>query len=295
MKKVPLFTGTLLFVGIFSLIFFLASQHNIDILNPQGHIASQQRDLMIIATLLMLIVVVPVFILTFFIVWRYREGNQKATYQPQWGHSRTLETIWWAVPFLIIVILAGITWKSSHDLDPYKPLESNKKAIDIEVIALQWKWLFIYPERQVATINYLQIPEKTPINFKITADAPMNSFWVPSLGGQVYAMAGMTTKLHLIANEKGIFNGVSANISGKGHSGMKFKVEATSDQDYTQWISQTKRSSPSLTMTTYEEIAKPSENQPKQLFNLQQRNLYDKVVMKYMSKKSETSHTGENH
>ncbi len=290
MKKIPFIIGLFLFTGLFALIFYIASQHNIDVLNPQGIIASKQRDLLFIATLLMLIVVIPVFALTFFIVWRYHENNQKATYRPNWGHSRILETIWWLIPFLIIVVLAIITWKSSHELDPYKPLESHKKPVKVQVIALQWKWLFIYPDQRIATINYLRIPEKTPINFKITADAPMNSFWIPSLGGQVYAMAGMSTKLHLQADSKGTYNGVSANISGKGFAGMKFKVDSTSDADFNQWVNETKRLSGKLDMANYEKLVEPSENQPMQLFSLKQTDLYDRVVMKYMAHNNASEH-----
>ena len=294
MRKVPLITGFLFFVGLFTLIFFIASQHNIDVLNPQGIIAAKQRDLLFIATLLMLIVVIPVFLLTFFIVWRYREDNKKAKYSPNWSNSNVLETIWWMIPFVIIVILAVITWKSSHELDPYRALNSEKKAINIQVISLQWKWLFIYPDQKIAAVNYIRIPEKTPINFKVTSDAPMNSFWIPSLGGQVYAMAGMSTKLHLEADHKGTYRGVSANISGKGFAGMKFKVESTSDADFRQWSNETRRLSKSLDMPAYDELAKPSENQTMQLFSLKQANLYDKVVMKYMARDSSSSGE-ENH
>jgi len=293
-RKVPLITGFLFFVGLFTLIFFIASQHNIDVLNPQGIIAAKQRDLLFIATLLMLIVVIPVFLLTFFIVWRYREDNKKAKYSPNWSNSNVLETIWWMIPFVIIVILAVITWKSSHELDPYRALNSEKKAINIQVISLQWKWLFIYPDQKIAAVNYIRIPEKTPINFKVTSDAPMNSFWIPSLGGQVYAMAGMSTKLHLEADHKGTYRGVSANISGKGFAGMKFKVESTSDADFRQWSNETRRLSKSLDMPAYDELAKPSENQTMQLFSLKQANLYDKVVMKYMARDSSSSGE-ENH
>lgn len=274
---------TLLVLGIIAAIVLLfLHRNNIVVLNPQGEIANKQRDLMIFTFLLGMIVVIPVFAMTFYIAWKYRAGNKKAKYQPNWDHSKKAEIVWWGVPLALILVLSVVTWKSSHDLDPYKALVSDAQPIEIQAVALDWKWLFIYPEQNIATVNYLQIPEKRPINFKITADAPMNSFWIPKLGGQVYAMAGMETKLHLMADETGVFRGSSSNISGKGFAGMHFDVRASSEADFENWINKVKHSPNKLGAEEYAELAKPSQNHKITLYRSRQAALYDNIMMKYM-------------
>lgn len=279
-------------VALGSVIAFFVKDQNVAILSPQGTIADQQRSLMIIATLLMLIVVIPVFVLTFWIAWRYRASNTAAKHQPNWDGNRKLEALWWGLPTAIIVVLAIITWNSSHSLDPYRPLESDKKAITIQVIALQWKWLFIYPDYGIATVNDVRFPEKTPVNFKITADAPMNSFWIPSLGGQVYAMSGMSTKLHLMADKSGVYEGSSANISGEGFSGMRFKATSSSEGDFRKWVSEVKNSRYALTMQEYDALAKPTMKEPPIHYLLLENHLYDKIINKYMGPGHTTTHDG---
>jgi cytochrome o ubiquinol oxidase subunit II len=267
--------------GLSLLIYYLSS-HSLAVLNPAGIIADKQRNLMLTTTLLMLMIVIPVFILTFSIAWRYRAGNKNAKYTPEWDHHRALETIWWAFPCAIIIVLALITWRSTHQLDPFKPIQSATKPVSIQVIALQWKWLFIYPDQKIATVNYVQFPESTPINFNITADAPMNSFWIPRLGGQVYAMAGMKTQLHLMADRKDEFIGVSANLSGDGFAGMKFKALSSSQSDFDAWVKSVKQNSPIMNQQTYSLVAAPSKNNVVTSYNLEDNKLYDRVVMKYM-------------
>jgi cytochrome o ubiquinol oxidase subunit 2 len=252
------------------------------VLEPAGTIASQQKDLMIFAAILSLFVIMPVFVLLFFILWRFRDGNVKAKYRPNWDGSRKLETIWWGIPILIILVLATVTWKTSHSLDPYRSLKSDTKPLTVQVIALQWKWLFIYPEQNIATVNYLKIPEDTPVNFEITSDAPMNSFWIPQLGGQVYAMSGMQTELHLMADHPGQFTGSSANISGEGFSGMTFNVDAVGKGDFSEWVETVWQSPDQLTKDTYATLAKPTKNDPIMLFGSRDPNLYESVIMKYM-------------
>lgn len=269
-------------VALVGVIAFLLQGQNVAILAPQGTIADQQRSLMIIATGLMLIVVIPVFVLTFGIAWRYRASNKKATHSPDWDHNNVLEGIWWGLPCVIIAVLAVLTWTSSHALDPYRPLETAKEPVKIQVVALQWKWLFIYPEEKIATVNYVQFPEDTPVNFQITADAPMNSFWIPNLGGQVYAMSGMTTKLHLMADKVGSYDGSSANLSGKGFSGMRFTAESVTDTDFANWVQDVKRKAVPLSAATYDTLAKPTENAPRAYYNLAQTSLYDTIINKYM-------------
>lgn len=258
-------------------------QYTVSLLEPKGIIAEKELKLMQTAGILSLIIILPVFALTGFIVWKYRASNKKAKHSPDWDSNRWLETIWWLIPCAIIVVLAVITWRSSHELDPYRKLESDKKPLTIKVIALQWKWLFIYPEQDIATVNYLQIPEKTPINFDITADAPMNSFWIPQLGGQVYAMAGMNTKLHLMANGRGTYDGSSANISGEGFSRMRFNVQSVSEDGFDLWVTSVKHApKKELNLTSYNELAKPSEHNPKSYYTTEQDGLYNTILMKYM-------------
>lgn len=253
------------------------------VLNPKGSVAEQQRSLMLVATLLMLIVVIPVFFMAFFFTWKYRESNTKATYEPEWDSSKIAESVWWGFPLAIILILSIITWTSTHALDPFKPLNSNTSPLRVQVVALQWKWLFIYPEQNIATVNYLQIPTDRPINFEITADAPMNSFWIPQLGGQIYAMAGMSTQLHLIADESGSYRGSSANLSGKGFSGMHFIAEAVTNERFNTWIEDTQLASTELNHSLYAELAKPSENEPPQLYTATDDSLYSSVMDRYVS------------
>jgi cytochrome o ubiquinol oxidase subunit 2 len=232
------------------------------IFDPQGAVALAQKNLIITSVLLMLIVIIPVFILTFFFAYKYRESNKSATYTPEWSHNTKLELVWWGIPILIILALGIITWKSSHDLDPYKPLPANgKEPIVIQVVAMNWKWLFIYPKENIATLNYIKIPTNTPVVFMLTSDAPMNSFWIPQLAGQIYAMPGMETRLNVIANSNGKFEGKSANYSGYGFSGMSFIAESLPQQDYNNWVDSIKNSSTEiLDNKSYIELAKFSLN-----------------------------------
>ena len=265
---------------------FLLTQ-DIAVLHPKGLIAVKQRNLMINLSLWMLIVVIPVFILTFFISWKYKASNAKAKYSPDWDYSILAESIWWGIPFIIVTVLGIFTWNSCHELDPFRPLESSVKPIKIQVIALDWKWLFIYPELNIATVNFVQFPEKTPINFEITADAPMNSFWIPKLGGQIYAMAGMNSKLHLIADEIGSYRGSSANLSGRGFSGMKFIAKASSQEEFDQWVQLIQQSSPFLGLEEYKYLVRPTENNPAAFYALEEQDLFEQVIMKYMMPNSE--------
>ncbi len=276
--KIALFLLLLAVIGV-SVWFW--NNDSIVVLNPKGLIGLQQKKLIWTATWLMCIVVVPVFFMLGFFAWRYRASNQKAKYAPDWAHSHLAEILWWGVPCVIIAFLAVITWTSSHRLDPFKPLQSEKKPLVIQVVALDWKWLFIYPEEQIATVNFVQFPENVPVNFEITADAPMNSFWIPQLGGQIYAMAAMKTKLHLIANETGTFRGCSANISGEGFSGMVFTAKASTQAEFDAWV-QSVQGSNALGWDEYTELAKQSSYNPVVTYRLGEPGLFDKIMMKYM-------------
>lgn len=283
--KIAAVTGAVIALcGAIGLTVWFINSHTIAVLNPQGIIADQQRQLIVTATLLMAIVVLPVFALTFGIAWRYRAGNKKARYSPDLSGNRWAETVWWLIPFAIIAILASIVVISSHQLDPFKPLASNKKPLRIQVISLEWKWLFLYPDLHVASVNYLPVPTNTPLNFELTSDAPMNSFWIPQLGGQIYTMPGMSTQLHLMASNTGDYKGSSANISGEGFAGMHFTTHATSEADFNAWVKATASSSSQLTIDAYNELAKPSSNvtPAKYAFPATYDRLYDTVVLKYM-------------
>lgn len=251
------------------------------LLQPAGSIAEQQKDLMLFAAALSLVVIIPVFTLLGYILWKYRDGNAKANYRPNWDSSKKLETIWWGLPFAIITILAVVTYQTSHSLDPYKQLSSNKEPVTIQVVSLQWKWLFLYPDQKIATINHLKIPKDTPINFEITSDAPMNSFWIPQLGGQVYAMTGMETKLHLIADKVGTYEGRSANISGEGFAGMTFTVDAVDESSFDSWIKSVKKTPDYLNGEGYAELTKPSHNNPIAVYADYNSSLYDDIITKY--------------
>lgn len=280
-KKYMFILFTLLFFGMLLGVILYFIYGDVAVLNPKGIIAHKERNLMVISTLLMLIVIVPVFIIGFIFAWKYRATNKKAKYDPKWDESMLAESIWWGVPCLIVCVLALIAWKSTHALDPFKPLDGSK-PLTIQVVALRWKWLFIYPDQKIATVNFVQFPEKTPISFELTSDAPMNSFWIPQLSGQIFAMSGMVTKLHLMSDEAGSYRGSSANISGKGFAGMTFTAKSTSQADFNSWVNEVKESSKPLHNETYKQLAKPSENQPESFYRLADEGLFDWIVMKYM-------------
>lgn len=256
--------------------------HSLPVLNPQGSIGLQQRNLIYFGTLLSLIVVIPVFAMTFWIVWKYRETNKRPKdYKPDWDRSVVAESIWWGVPILLILVLSVVTWQTSHSLDPSRPIASSKPPLVIQVVALQWRWLFIYPEQDIATINYVQMPVDQPVEFQITADAPMNSFWIPALGGQIYAMSAMTTKLHLEANHVGTFNGVSANISGDHFADMTFKVDASDKKDFDTWVAGVRQDPDQLDTSSYADIATPSSDTAVAYYGGVQDNIYSSIVNRY--------------
>ncbi len=256
---------------------------SMEVLSPKGDIGEQERTLILIALGLMMLVAVPVIILTLVFAWRYRASNTKATYAPKWAHSTAIEVVVWAIPAIIVTILAVLAWRTSHSLDPYKPLESQAKPVHVEVVAMDWKWLFIYPDYGVATVNELAFPTDVPVNFSITSDSVMNSFFIPQLGSQIYAMTGMTTKLHLIAREPGTYAGLSANYSGAGFSDMHFKAIATSEQGFADWIKQAKAAPQSLTAEVYQALSKPSEKTPVTYYANVPATLFDDIVNKYMA------------
>ena len=210
------------------------------LLNSAGPVAQGLSDLMMTAIYLMLLVVIPSVIMALWFGWKYRAENKDADYQPTWAHSTVIEIVVWGIPVIIIAVLAWLTWVGSHKYDPYRPLESDKKALTIQVIAEQFKWVFIYPEQQIATVNEVRFPEQTPISFRITSNFTMNSFFIPKLAGQIYAMAGMQTHLNMLADAPGVYRGISANYSGYGFSQMRFLAHSVTQAQFDEWVAAVK-------------------------------------------------------
>jgi len=257
------------------------------VMSPSGDIARQQADLIIVATVLMLLIIVPVLFLTLYFAWHYRHSNTKAKYDPEWHHSTRLEVVIWSAPLAIIIALGAITWISTHKLDPYRPLDridanrpvtSETKSITVEVVALDWKWLFFYPEYGIATVNELAAPVDVPINFKLTASSVMNAFYVPALAGMIYAMPGMQTKLHAVINEPGSYDGLSANYSGDGFSQMRFKFLGLDQGDFDEWVERVKRNGTALNRDSYLKLEKPSSREPVRYYSTVQDGLYRSVL-----------------
>lgn len=282
-KKYKLVVVSLLSILIVGLVFAYFSHHHLAVLDPKGPVGRKERNLFYFGLILSAVVVIPVYAMTIGIIWKYRESNPRPkTYRPNWDHSRALESIWWGVPCVIILVLSIITWNSSHDLDPYKPLNSKMASLTIDVVALNWKWLFVYPEQNVASVNLLQLPTGVPVSFNITSDTVMNSFWIPNLGGQIYAMPGMNTELNLQADTPGDYRGSSANLSGDGFASMKFTARASSPEAFKQWVNQAKQSPRTLNTSSYQQLSKPSGNTPFISYAGVNSNLYTHTVLKYM-------------
>lgn len=257
------------------------------VLNPSGDIAAQQGQLIVVSTLLMLLIIIPVIFLTFFFAWRYRQGNTTAKYDPDWDHSTQLELVIWGAPLLIIIVLGAITWISTHTLDPYRPLDrldadrpisSAAQPMIVEVVALDWKWLFIYPEQGIATVNELVTPIDVPVRFKITASTVMNSFYIPALAGQIYAMPGMQTQLNAVINKEGVYDGFSANFSGDGFSHMRFKYHGMGEADFEKWVKKVKAESGSLDRASYTQLEAPSEREPVRYYGKVASDLYGAIL-----------------
>lgn len=265
----------------------LLSGCRLQVLDPAGDIASRQADLIIIATVLMLIVIVPVIALTFWFAWRYRASNRAATYTPDWDHSTQLELVIWGVPLLIIIALGAVTWISTHLLDPARPLDrisagrpvpAGTTPLEVQVVALDWKWLFVYPEQGVATVNEVAVPVDRPVHFRITASSVMNTFYVPAMAGMIYGMPGMESNLNAVVNAPGDHVGFSANYSGAGFSHMRFRFRGLADADFDRWIAAQRAAGATLDRATYLELEKPSQREPVRRYGAVERGLFDAIV-----------------
>ena len=265
----------------------LLSGCNLVVMNPSGDVASQQAQLIIYSTILMLIVVLPVMALTIIFAIKYRSSNEKAEYKPDWNHSTSLEIVIWTVPMAIIMCLAGLTWVATHRLEPYAPLQriSGDKMIEedheplvVQVVAMDWKWLFIYPEQGVAAVNELAAPVDRPIKFEITSSTVMNSFFVPALAGQIYAMAGMQTELNAVINEEGVYDGFSANYSGAGFSHMRFKFHGVDEAGFEDWVEKARENEQPLDRTAFLKLDEPSIANPVAYYSSVDPELWNAVI-----------------
>jgi cytochrome o ubiquinol oxidase subunit 2 len=229
------------------------------VLGPHGPIGQAELTILYNATAIMLAVIIPVILLTFAFAWWFRAGNGRARYLPNWEYSGRIEMIVWSIPALVVVFLGGIAWIGSHDLDPPRPIESATAPLNVDVVSLDWKWLFIYPDQGIASVNRLVVPVGTPIHFRLTSASVMNSFFVPQLGSQIYTMAGMTTQLNLLADQPGTYKGLSAQFSGDGFSDMRFDLVASPPDEFEAWVRSTKAQGGTLDGGAYAALAQPSE------------------------------------
>jgi cytochrome o ubiquinol oxidase subunit 2 len=283
MKKFKYVCVLLGLIGSLGALAWVISSEQTVVMHPKGLVAQQEWSLIKINLLLMQLIMVPTWVWLFWTAWRYRAGNREASYDANYQPSRLQQTMQWGLPTVVIAIMAIVNWPAIRALDPYRPIENGKEPIEIQVVALNWKWLFIYPKEQIATLNFIQIPVHTPIKFSLTADdSPMNSFWVPQLSGQIYAMTGMVTPLHIVADEIGLYRGKAAEINGKGYAAMNFVVKATTDADFQSWVSEVQQSSNDLTDNAYEELILPSTHEPVRLYAHVAEDLFDRIVMKPM-------------
>jgi cytochrome o ubiquinol oxidase subunit II len=252
------------------------------ILSAAGPIASQERDILFRAIAIMMIVVIPVFVMAAWFGWRYRASNSKANYQPDWT-SNAVDAVVWAVPALIVASLGVHVWISTHKLDPYKPLDAAVPPLEVQVVAEDWKWLFIYPQQGIAVVNELAFPSGTPLSLKITSDTVMNAFSIPALGGQIYAMAGMQSQLNLLAGAPGTFRGRNTQYSGGGFADQHFDAIAMSQEDFDAWVAKVRAGGGGLDAAAYADFAKPSRKQPVTTYATVEPGLFGQIIAKYDS------------
>jgi cytochrome o ubiquinol oxidase subunit II len=259
-------------------IILLTSCTRAGVLDPQGPIAEAQRLLLINSTAIMLVVVVPVILATLAFAWWYRASNTHATRSLDESYEGRVEFVVWSIPALTVILLGGVIWLGSHQLDPRAPIAGSSDPLRVDVVALDWKWLFIYPDKGVATVNQLVIPAGTPIQFRLTSATVMNSFFVPQLGSQIYAMGGMTTHLNLLADQPGEYPGLSANYSGDGFSWMRFVVKSVSLGDFNAWLGQVRGTGSALDDAGYAALAKPSKDVPPSTYRAVDARLFERIV-----------------
>ena len=271
-------------IGLLSLgaVTFLGGCSRILLFDPKGPIGEAERFVIIAAIVLMAIVVIPVFIMALWFSLKYRAANTQATYMPKWSYSGKIDFFMWAVPMAIVTVLAILAWSYTHSLDPYKPIPAAAKPINIEAVSLDWKWLFIYPDQNIATVNQIAFPVKAPLSFKVTSDTVMTSFFIPQLGSQIYAMGGMQTRLHLLADKPGVYAGHNQQISGRGYADMHFQAHAVSPEEFQSWVQKVRQSPEKLDLDRYEKLAQPSDGyHPVTYFSAVEPGLFDYIIRKF--------------
>lgn len=254
----------------------------IGVVAPRGPVGAAQKLILLDSLAIMLTIVVPTIVATLAFAWWFRASNTRATYQPTFVYSGQVELIVWSIPVLVILLLGGIAWIGSHQLDPPRPLASDAKPIEVQVVSLDWKWLFIYPDQGIATVNQLVIPAATPIHFALTSASVMNAFFVPQLGSMIYTMNGMRTKLNLLADEPGDFHGLSSHFSGDGFSGMSFTVHAIKPEDFQAWVDKARQTDLSLDEAAYAGLTKQSENVAPAVYRLAAPDLFQSIVTRQL-------------
>jgi len=265
-------------IAIAAAVSLLTVACNRGVLDPAGPIAAQEKQILINSTAIMLAIIIPTMIATVAFAWWFRAGNKKATYRPDWEYSGAIEMVVWAIPALTIMLLGGIAWIGSHDLEPSKPLKSSKSPLNVEVVSLDWKWLFIYPDQGVATVNQLVVPAGTPVSFRLTSATVWNSFFVPQLGTMIYTMPRMTTRLNLQADKPGVYNGLSSHFSGDGFPGMQFQVRAVPADQFAAWAQGAHSSALKLDPAGYAQLSKPSSYVKPMTYGAVAPGLYDAIV-----------------
>ena len=265
-------------VALSAALGLLAGGCNRGILDPVGPVASAEKTILINSTAIMLAIIIPTMIATVAVAWWFRRGNSKAEYRPDWEYSGAIEMVVWGIPVLTIMLLAGIAWIGSHDLDPAKPLKSDVPPLKVDVVSLDWKWLFIYPDQGIATVNQLVIPAGTPVSFRLTSATVWNVFWVPQMGTMIYTMPSMTTRLNLQADRQGTFNGLSGHFSGDGFPGMEFKVQSMPRDQFAMWAQGARGQGPALDGRGYAELSKPSSYVRPITYGAVAPNLYESIV-----------------
>jgi cytochrome o ubiquinol oxidase subunit 2 len=261
----------------------LMASCNEGVLDPHGPVGKAERVILYDATAIMLAVVIPVIVLTLVFAWWFRAKNSQARYRPDWEYSGRIEMIIWSIPALIVLFLGGIAWTGSHDLDPPLPLADSTAPLDIEVISLDWRWLFIYPHEGIASLNRLVVPAGVPLRFRLTSTTVMNSFFVPQLGSQIYTMPNMVTRLNLEADQPGTYEGLSAQFSGDGFSDMRFDLVSTEAEAFKDWVNATKAQGGVLDSTAFEELVKPAKADGAQTYSQVSEGLFDKISLGSMA------------
>ena len=230
------------------------------VLDPKGPIAEAERQILFNSLGIMLAIVIPTILATLGVAFWFRSSNRRARYRPDFSYSGRLEMIVWAIPAMTVLLVGGVAWMGSHELDPRKPIASDVAPLRVQVVSLDWKWLFIYPDHGIATVNQLTVPVGTPVSFELTSSGVMSSFFVPQLGSQIYTMAGMVTRLHLQADHEGAYPGLSANYSGDGFADMRFAVDAVPASEFERWVHAVSRGTgPMLDAQIYADLARPSQ------------------------------------